>query len=171
MKILVIDVGGTHVKIMVTGRQEEREVPSGPGMTAKQMVDDVLEPARDWEYDVVTIGYPGPVLHNRPLLTPHNVGPGWVGFDFGGAFGRPVKVMNDAGMQALGSHEDGRKLFLGLGIGLGSAMIVDNVLQSMESGHLPYKEGRTLSIMCGRQAGNGWGRGGGSVRLMTWWLV
>jgi polyphosphate glucokinase len=149
MKVLVIDVGGTHVKIMVTGRQEEREVPSGPDMTAKQMLDGVLELTKDWEYDVVTIGYPGPVVHNKPLLEPYNLGPGWTGFDFEKAFGRPVKVVNDAAMQALGSYEGGRMLFLGLGTGLGSAMIVDNVLQPMELGHLLYKEGRTFEYYLG----------------------
>lgn len=163
MKTLVIDVGGTHVKIMVTGREEEREVPSGPDMTAKQMVDGVLELAKDWEYDVVTIGYPGPVVHNKPLLEPYNLGPGWTGFDFEKAFGRPVKVVNDAAMQALGSYQGGRMLFLGLGTGLGSAMIVDNVLQPMELGHLPYKKGRTFEYHVGaaglkRLGKNNWER-------------
>lgn len=149
MRTLVIDVGGMHVKIMATGQQEEREVPSGPNMTAKQMVDDVMELAKGWEYDVVTIGYPGPVLHNKPLLEPHNLGPGWVGFDFERALGCPFKLINDAAMQALGSYQGGRMLFLGLGTGLGSAMIVDNVLQQMELGHLPYKDGRSFEYYVG----------------------
>ncbi len=141
MKVLVVDVGGTHVKILATRQKEFRQFPSGPTLTAKQMVAGVQSLARDWEYDVVSIGYPGPVLRGRPVLEPHNLGKGWVGFDFEGAFKRPVKVVNDAAMQALGSYTRGKMLFLGLGTGLGSTMIVDGIVEPMELGHLPYKKG------------------------------
>ncbi len=141
MKVLVVDVGGTHVKILATRQKESRQFPSGPTLTAKQMVAGVQRLARDWEYDVVSIGYPGPVLRGRPVLEPHNLGKGWVGFDFEGAFKRPVKVVNDAAMQALGSYTRGKMLFLGLGTGLGSTMIVDGIVEPMELGHLPYKKG------------------------------
>ena len=141
MKVLVVDVGGTHVKILATGRRVHREFSSGPSMTAQQMVSGVKKLAGDWKYDVVSIGYPGPVLRGRPLLEPHNLGPGWVGFDFHTAFHRPVKLINDAAMQALGSYKGGKSLFLGLGTGLGSAFIVDGIVEPMELGHLPYKKG------------------------------
>ena len=141
MKILAVDIGGTHVKILATGRRQKREIVSGPGMTARQMVLDVKELAQGWAYDVVSIGFPGPVLHNRPIAEPHNLGAGWMGFNFASAFGLPAKVINDAAMQALGSYRGGKMLFLGLGTGLGSAMIVDGVVEPMELGHLPYKKG------------------------------
>ncbi len=141
MNILAIDVGGTHVKILATGQTEPRKVVSGPIMTAKQMVEDVKQLAGDWKYEAVSIGYPGPVLHNRPVTEPHNLGPGWVGFDYPGAFGCPVKLVNDAAMQALGSYKGGRMLFLGLGTGLGSTLIVDGIVQPMELAHLPYRKG------------------------------
>jgi polyphosphate glucokinase len=141
MKILAIDVGGTHVKILATDRKQKREIVSGPEMTARQMVLDVKKLARDWAYDVVSIGFPGPVLHNRPLAEPRNLGPGWIGFNFASAFGLPAKVINDAAMQALGSYRGGKMLFLGLGTGLGSAMIVNGIVEPMELGHLPYKKG------------------------------
>jgi polyphosphate glucokinase len=140
MNVLVVDVGGTHVKILVTGQKQSREFPSGPTLTAKQMVAGVKKLAKDWKYDAVSIGYPGPVLRNRPLAEPYNLGPGWLGFDFGAAFKRPVKVVNDAAMQALGSYKNGKLLFLGLGTGLGSAMIVDGIVEPLELGHLPYKK-------------------------------
>jgi polyphosphate glucokinase len=141
MTVLVVDIGGTHVKILVTGQKEPRKFPSGPTLTAKQMVAGVQKLARDWKYDVVSIGYPGPVLRGRPVAEPCNLGPGWVGFDFDAAFKCPVKVVNDAAMQALGSFKGGKMLFLGLGTGLGSTMIVDGILEPMELGHLPYKKG------------------------------
>jgi polyphosphate glucokinase len=141
MKILVIDIGGSHVKILATGQQQKREIVSGPKMTAKQMVSGVKRLARGWKYDVVSIGFPGPVLHGRPLAEPHNLGSGWLGFDFESAFGLPVKMVNDAAMQALGDYKGGKMLFLGLGTGLGSAMIVDGIIEPMELGHLPYKKG------------------------------
>ena len=140
MSVLVIDIGGTHVKILATGQKERREFESGPKLTPKLMFAGVKKLAQDWSYDVVSIGYPGPVRHNRPIAEPHNLGKGWVGFDFDAAFDCPVKVINDAAMQALGSYREGRMLFLGLGTGLGSAFIVDGIIEPMELGHLPYKK-------------------------------
>jgi polyphosphate glucokinase len=148
-KVLVIDVGGTHAKLLATGQKEAREFPSGPAMTAEGMVRMAKKTVRDWDYDVVSIGYPGPVIHGRPLREPHNLAPGWVKFDFQRAFGRPVKILNDAAMQALGSYKGGRMLFLGLGTGLGSAMIVDGLLEPMELAHLPYKDGKTYEDYVG----------------------
>jgi polyphosphate glucokinase len=139
--VLVVDVGGTSVKILATGQNERRSFPSGPTLTPKRMVSEVRKLAGDWTYDVVSIGYPGPVLRGRPVAEPYNLGRGWVGFDFGAAFVRPVKVVNDAAMQALGSYKGGKMLFLGLGTGLGSTMIVDGIVEPMELGHLPYKKG------------------------------
>jgi polyphosphate glucokinase len=141
MNILVIDVGGTHIKILATGEKEKREIDSGPSITARQMVTSVKKLADGWKYDAVSIGYPGPVVHDRPLTEPHNLGKGWMGFDFAAAFRLPAKVMNDAAMQALGSYRGGRMLFLGLGTGLGSTLIVDGAVQPMELAHLPYKKG------------------------------
>ena len=141
MNVLVIDTGGTHVKILATGNKTHREIASGPTFTAKQMVFAVKKLAGDWKYDVVSIGYPGLVVDGRPVLEPHNLGPGWVGFDFAAAFKRPVKIINDAAMQALGSYKRGKMLFLGLGTGLGSAMIVDGIVVPMELAHLPHKKG------------------------------
>jgi len=149
MNILVIDVGGTHVKVIASGRKKPVEIPSGPHMTAKKMVAAVRRATTGWKYDAVSIGYPGPVVHGHPVSEPHNVGPGWVGFGFGKAFGRPVKMVNDAAMQALGSYRGGRMLFLGLGTGLGSALIVDGVLEPMELAHLPYEKGRTYEDYVG----------------------
>jgi polyphosphate glucokinase len=141
MKILVVDIGGSHVKILATGHRKKREIVSGPNMTARQMVSRVKELAQGWAYDVVSVGFPGPVLHDRPVAEPHNLGSGWLGFDFASAFGLPVRVINDAAMQALGSYRGGKMLFLGLGTGLGSAMIVNGLVEPMELGHLPYKKG------------------------------
>lgn len=149
MRVLVIDVGGTHIKLLVTGRKTPIKIPSGPKMTAKQMMRRVREVVDDWCYDAVSIGYPGAVLHGKPVSEPHNLGGGWVGFPFKRAFGRPVVVINDAAMQALGSYNRGRMLFLGLGTGLGSALIVDGVLEPMELAHLPYKKGRTYEDYVG----------------------
>jgi polyphosphate glucokinase len=139
-RILVIDVGGTHVKILATGQREPRRFTSGPRLTARQMVTKVRALARGWAYDAVSIGSPGPVLHDRPAAEPWNLGRGWVGFKFAAAFKKPVRVVNDAAMQALGSYRGGKMLFLGLGTGLGSTMIVDGILEPMELGHLPYKK-------------------------------
>jgi polyphosphate glucokinase len=149
MRVLVVDVGGTHVKVLVTGEKEPRQFDSGPALTAEEMVAGVGRVAADWKYDAVSIGYPGPVLHGRPVLDPHNLGPGWVGFDYRAAFGCPVKVVNDAAMQALGSYCGGKMLFLGLGTGLGSCMIVEGVVEPMELGHLPYRDGGTFEDYVG----------------------
>src|SRR2546423_14114433 len=149
MKILVIDVGGPHVKALASGHKRPIEIPSGPDMTAKKMVAAVRQATAGWKYDAVSIGYPGPVLHGRLLSEPHNLGRGWVGFDFRKAFDRPVKIINDAAMQALGSYHGGRMLFLGLGTGLGSALIVDGVLEPMELAHLAYKKDRTFEDYVG----------------------
>ena len=151
-KILAIDVGGTHVKVLATGRRKPLEIPSGPKMTAKQMVRDVRDGTTGWRYSVVSIGYPGPVLHGKPVSEPANLGGGWVGFDYAKAFGHPVRLINDAAMQALGSYKSGRMLFLGLGTGLGSALIVDGVLEPMELAHLPYKKGKTYEDLVGNAA-------------------
>jgi polyphosphate glucokinase len=140
MNVLVVDVGGTHVKILATGQDAPRELASGPKLTAKAMVSRVKRLAGKWKYDAVSIGYPGPVLRNRPVAEPHNLVGGWVGFDFEAAFKRPVKVVNDAAMQALGNYKRGKMLFLGLGTGLGSTLIVDGIVEPMELGHLPYKK-------------------------------
>jgi polyphosphate glucokinase len=150
MDILVIDVGGTHIKVLATGRKKPLKIRSGPKMSAKEIVRTVRQATIDWHYSVVSIGYPGPVLHGKPVTEPRNLGDGWVGFDFKKAFGCPVRVINDAAMQALGSYKGGRMLFLGLGTGLGSALIVDGVLEPMELAHLPYKKGRTYEQYVGK---------------------
>jgi polyphosphate glucokinase len=149
MKILVIDVGGTHVKVRATGGKKRLEIPSGPKMTARKMVAAVRKGIGSGRADAITIGYPGAVLHGHIVGEPRHLGHGWVGFDFQKAFGRPVKIVNDAAMQALGSYEGKRMLFLGLGTGLGSAMIVDGMLEPMELAHLPYKKGRTYEAYVG----------------------
>lgn len=150
MRVLVIDVGGTHIKALATGHTERVEILSGPKMTPAKMVAAVRAATAGWKYEAVSIGYPGPVVHGRPLSEPHNLAKGWVGFDFKNAFGgRPIKVINDAAMQALGSYQGGRMLFLGLGTGLGSALIVDHVVEPMELAHLPYKKGRTYEDYVG----------------------
>jgi len=140
MNVLVIDVGGTHVKVLATGEKIHREFVSGPKMTPKIMVSKVRTLVADWRYDAIAMGYPGPVVHNRPLAEPWNLGPGWVGFDFKRAFKRPIKITNDAAMQALGSYRRGKMLFLGLGTGLGSALVIDGILEPMELAHLPYRK-------------------------------
>ena len=157
MNILVIDVGGTHVKILASGEKEKREIDSGPTLTARQMVSSVKKLADGWEYDLVSIGYPGPVVHDRPMAEPHNLGKGWMGFNFAAAFKLPTKVINDAAMQALGSYRGGKMLFLGLGTGLGSAMILDGIVQPMELAHLPYKK-RTYEDYVGARALEEFGR-------------
>jgi polyphosphate glucokinase len=162
-RVLAIDVGGSHVKMRVFGRREVRQFVSGPDLTPRRMVAGVHELTGDWTYDAVSIGYPGMVLHGKVMAEPYNLGPGWVGFDFRKAFGRPTLVMNDAAMQAVGSYEGGRMLFLGLGTGLGSAMIVDDVVAPMELAHLPYKKGRSYEDYVGergrkRLGGKKWSR-------------
>jgi polyphosphate glucokinase len=148
-KVLVIDVGGTNVKLLATGQKEPRKYPSGPTMTPRKMVQLVKKSVSDWEFDCISLGYPGPIINGHPLREPHNLGCGWVGFNFQKAFGCPVKVLNDAAMQAVGSYKGGRMLFLGLGTGLGSAMIVDGILQPMELAHLTYKNGKSYEDYLG----------------------
>jgi hypothetical protein len=148
-KVLVIDVGGTNIKILATGKREPRKITSGPVMTPRQMVQEVQQLAADWAYEVLSIGYPGAVSDGRPAAEPKNLTAGWVGFDFERAFKCPVKIINDAAMQALGSYEGGRMLFLGLGTGLGSALITDGVLVPMELAHLRYRKGRTYEDYVG----------------------
>ncbi len=150
--ILSIDIGGSRVKVMTSTERTRRAFASGPNLSAKAMVRQVKALTKDWSYDVVSIGYPGPVINNRPLSEPHNLGLGWAGFNFEKAFGCPTRVVNDALMQAIGSYEGGRMLFLGLGTGLGSAMIVDGVLEPMELAHLPYRDGRTFEQWVGAAA-------------------
>jgi len=149
MKILAIDVGGTHVKILTTGHKEVRKIDSGPRMTARQMATAVLKLSKDWQFDVVSIGYPGPVVHGKILVEPRNLGGGWVRFDFAKAFRRPVKLINDAAMQALGSYEGGKMLFLGLGTGLGTAVVDNGMVEAMEIAHLLYKKGKTFEDYLG----------------------
>src|SRR5437879_4529634 len=141
MNLLTIDIGGTHVKVLATGQEQPRKFTSGPTLTPQRMVSSVKRITKDWKYDAVSIGYPGPVLHGRPVAEPHNLGPGWGGFNFEAAFGHRVKLVNDAAMQALGSYKKGKMLFLGLGTGLGSTVIVDGIIEPMELAHLPYKKG------------------------------
>jgi polyphosphate glucokinase len=141
VNVLVIDIGGTRVKILATRQDEPRQFVSGPTLTPRRMVAGVKKLALGWKYDVISMGYPGVVLHGRPIMEPHNLGKGWVHFDYRAALGRPVKIINDAAMQALGSYKGGKMLFLGLGTGLGSALIADGVIEPMELGHLPYRKG------------------------------
>jgi len=141
MNVLAIDIGGTHVKILATGRQERREFESGPKLTPVSMLANVKRLAKDWKYDVVSIGYPGLVRANRPIVEPRNLAKGWVGFNFEAAFKRPVRIINDAAMQALGSYRGGTMLFLGLGTGLGSAMVVEGIVVPFELGQLSHKKG------------------------------
>ncbi|MCX5517833.1 ROK family protein [Kaistia defluvii] len=147
--VLAIDIGGSHVKIMSSAGGEERKAVSGPKMDAAAMASAVEELAQGMDYDVIAMGYPGPVIHNKILSEPHNLAQGWVGFDFAKRFGKPVRIVNDALMQAIGSYEGGRMLFLGLGTGLGAAMIVDNVAQPMELAHLPYRNGHSFEDYLG----------------------
>ena len=141
MNVLVIDIGGNHVKLLATGQDEPVKFVSGPRLTPAQMVAGVKKLARGWKYQAISMGYPGLVLHGRVVAEPHNLGRGWVAFDYRAAFGRPVKIINDAAMQALGSYKGGKMLFLGLGTGLGSALVVDGIVEPMELGHLPYRKG------------------------------
>jgi polyphosphate glucokinase len=140
MKVLVVDVGGTSVKILATGQDEPRKFASGPSMTVGQMVAGVKKLARGWKYDRVSIGYPGVVKHDQPVTEPYNLAPGWVKFDYAAAFGCPVKIINDAALQALGSYRGGELLFLGLGTGLGTTLVADGVVVPMELAHLPYRK-------------------------------
>jgi polyphosphate glucokinase len=149
VKILVIDIGGSHVKLLATGRRRPIKVPSGPGLTPRQMVDEVREATAGWDYDAISIGYPGPVTRNRPAKEPVNLGTGWKRFDFERAFGKPVRMINDAAMQALGSYAGRTMLFLGLGTGLGNTLIKDGVVVPLELAHLPYEDDKTYEDMIG----------------------
>jgi polyphosphate glucokinase len=149
MSILVIDVGGNNAKLKLSDNDEVRKFPSGPELTPTALVEGVREATKDWDYDRISIGYPGPVGNDKVLLEPVNLGRGWVGFDFAAAFGKPVRLINDAAMQALGSYDGGRMLFLGLGTGLGTTLIIDGVVAPMEIGHLPYKKCRTFEDYVG----------------------
>lgn len=147
--VLVIDIGGSHVKFRVSGDPEVREFESGPDLTAKKMVEGVHKLTGDWSFGRVSIGYPGIVIHGKIVTEPHNLKAGWVGFDFQAAFARPTRVINDAAMQAIGSYRGGRMLFLGLGTGLGTALIVDGTVESMELAHLNFKKGKTYEDYVG----------------------
>jgi len=149
--VLSIDIGGSHVKILTSAGGAERRDDSGPDLTPQQMIDKVKKLAEGLSYDVISMGYPGPVRHNKPVLDPKNLGKGWAGFDFAAQFNKPVKVVNDALMQAIGSYEGGRMLFLGLGTGLGAAMVFDNVGQPMELAHLPYRKGQSFEDYVGER--------------------
>ena len=150
-RVLVVDVGGTHVKMRIGTRGAVREFKSGRKLGARQMVEQVLKLTSDWRYDAVTVGYPGVVVHGRIAAEPHNLGSGWLGFDFRKAFGKPVRVINDAAMQAMGSYRGGRMLFLGLGTGLGVTLILNGVVEPMEIGHMPYRHGRTYEDYVGER--------------------
>lgn len=150
-RILVIDVGGTHIKFRVGGRGRIFKFPSGPRLGPGRMSRKILKRARGLDYDAVSIGYPGLVFHGRIAAEPHNLGKGWMGFDFAAAFGKPVRIVNDAAMQAIGSYRGGRMLFLGLGTGLGMTLIIDGVVEPTEIGHMPYRKGRTFEDFLGER--------------------
>ncbi len=154
MEVMTVDVGGSNVKVLTSGRSREeiRRKESGPTMGPSEMVARARELADGWSYDVIAIGYPGPVRDDKPALDPKNLAPGWVGFDFERAFGKPVRMVNDAAMQAFGSYEGGKMLFLGLGTGLGSALVADDVLMPLELAHLPFKKGKTYEDFAGERA-------------------
>ena len=149
MKILVIDIGGTNIKVASSDTPVPIKIPSGPNMTAEQMTKDVLAATKSWDFDCISIGYPGPVVHDRPLAEPHNLAPGWIDFPYQKTFGKPLRFINDAAMQALGGYKGGRMLFLGIGTGLGSAMIFDGVVIPLELAHLPYRKDRTYEDYVG----------------------
>jgi predicted NBD/HSP70 family sugar kinase len=149
MKVLVIDIGGNNIKLLATGQEQVRKTPSGAELTPEDMVKQVLQTTHDWSYEAVTMGYPGPVVHGQPLLEPWNLGTGWVGFDYASHFRRPVKIINDAAMQALGSYEGGRMLFMGLGTGLGTALVIENLVVPLELAHLPYRKKQTYEDYLG----------------------
>jgi len=159
MNILGVDIGGTNLKFRMQQQDEIIKIPSGPKMTPEVMVADIKNHTAGWKYDRVSVGFPGPVIHDRPLLEPHNLGKGWVRFDFKKAFGgKPLKLLNDAAMQALGSYKGGRMLYLGLGTGLGSAMVVDGSVQAMELAHLPWKKGKSYEDYLGKAGLKRYGR-------------
>ena len=149
MKVLVIDIGGTHVKVAYTDRRDSLKIASGPTMTAALMAQQVLAATEGWKYDGISIGYPGPVIHDHPLAEPHNLAPGWIDFPYQKVFAKPIRFINDAAMQALGGYRGKRMLFLGIGTGLGSAMVFDGIVIPLELAHLPYKKGRTYEEYIG----------------------
>jgi polyphosphate glucokinase len=149
MKILVIDIGGTNIKVASSDNLVPIKIPSGPTLTAEQMTKDVLAATKGWAYDCISIGYPGPVIRDRPVAEPHNLAAGWIDFPYQKAFGKPLRFINDAAMQALGGYKGGRMLFLGIGTGLGSAMIFDGMVIPLELAHLPYRKGRTYEDYIG----------------------
>jgi polyphosphate glucokinase len=151
MNILTVDIGGTNVKMLASGHEERRKFPSGRGLTPDKMVADVKHATKDWKYEAVTIGYPGPILCGQPMTEPVNLGPGWMGFDFAAAFGLPVKVINDAAMQALGSYEGGKMLFIGLGTGFGATVIWNGEIEPLELGRFHHKKS-TLEYYVGARA-------------------
>jgi polyphosphate glucokinase len=148
MKILVIDIGGTNIKFRLSGEEDVFKVPSGKDLTPQRLVEEIKPATKDWQFDAVSIGYPGPVKNDVILMEPANLGRGWMGFDFS-VLGKPFKIINDAAMQALGSYDGGRMLFLGLGTGLGTTLIIENVVAPMELGHLPYKKDKTFEEYVG----------------------
>jgi polyphosphate glucokinase len=150
MKVLVIDIGGSHVKFKVWGQRGKEKFDSGKKLTPQILVKEVLAKAALWEYDVVSIGYPGPVIHGRPAAEPPNLGKGWVRFNFEKHFRKPIKIINDAAMQALGSYKGGRMLFLGLGTGLGSALVLDDIIVPLDLGDLAYNKDKTLAEVLGK---------------------
>lgn len=157
-KVLVVDIGGNNVKLLAYGQKEPRRFPSGPALTPTKLVQSIKQITTDWEFEVLSIGYPGAVIHGKILRDPKNLGKGWVGFNFEKAFGHPVQLINDAAMQAMGSYEGGRMLFLGLGTGLGSAMIMDGVLEPMELAHLPYRKKKTFEDYVGARGAERMGK-------------
>lgn len=150
-EVLVIDIGGTNVKVSSTSQQVPLKIPSGTTMTAKLMAEQVKQATRNWKYDCISIGYPGPVSHDHPLAEPHNLAPGWIDFQYQKVFNKPLRFINDAAMQALGGYRGGRMLFLGTGTGLGSAMIFEGVVVPLELAHLPYKKGCTYEEYLGKE--------------------
>lgn len=158
MKVLVVDVGGNNIKLLATGQRNPRKIPSGPAFTARRMVAAVKLAAAGWRYDAVSIGFPGPVRNGRPTQEPVNLGRGWVRFDYARAFGKPVRIVNDAVMQALGSYRGGRMLFLGLGTGMGAALVVEGHVQPLEIAHLPYRNGKTYEDFVGKRGQDRMGR-------------
>ena len=158
MKVLVLDIGGNNVKVLATGQEERIKIPSGPELTPQSMVDSVLAETAAWDYEAISIGYPGPVVDGKPATDPKNLGDGWTDFDFEAAFGKPVKLINDAAMQALGSYNGGRMLFLGLGTGLGACLVIEGIVQPLEIAHLPYKNGETFEDFVGKRGMEEYGK-------------
>jgi polyphosphate glucokinase len=150
-EVLVIDIGGTNIKVSSSSQQIPLKIPSGPTMSAKAMVEQVKLATKAWQYDCVSIGYPGPVAHDRPLAEPHNLAAGWIDYPYEKAFSKPLRFINDAAMQALGGYRGGKMLFLGIGTGLGSAIIADGVVVPLELAHLPYRKGCTYEEYLGKQ--------------------